>query len=522
MPEHDPQLTRLKLPTIVKGAGILSAGRVTSRVLGYAFILLAAKKVGLKEFGLYTLGLTTLRALAITLPGEQSSPIVRYVSVYHATGDRARVKGTICLALKQAAFLSVLTAAAVFLLSDVLAVQVFSQPPLAHVLVPLAFSIPFVRLSSVMLLSTTGVQIMMFRTMTRDLLEPVVLLAVFFLLVLQGFRVEALVYAYLCSAILGFIMAYYFFTKTFAHLFSNPFFPHPEAKKTRPISEWKAISRFALPLVIEQVFGKLRRWGDVILLGLFVPVGQVGLYTILYKTVNALNEISGSLLGVFSPMIGPSFEQGALSTLKSRLQIISRWAFSLSFPVILFALFHSEPILAVLGKQFIGGESSFMILLVGYSFETITASVGHVLTMSGKSQITLVNTVGIGMLNVVLYLILIPKYGIEGASLAVAVSMLVLGVARVIEGHTIVGMHPFTTSYLKPLTSACVSLVITLWIDQALPVNKYLFLACSFAIFFSSYLAALVLIGLDPADRFILAKAKERFRPPKRGRGTIP
>ena len=45
MPEHDPQLARLKLPTIVKGAGILFAGGVMAKLLGYAFNILAAKKI---------------------------------------------------------------------------------------------------------------------------------------------------------------------------------------------------------------------------------------------------------------------------------------------------------------------------------------------------------------------------------------------------------------------------------------------------------------------------------------------
>lgn len=518
MPEHDPQLARLKLPTIVKGAGILFAGHVTARILGYAFNVLAAKKVGLKGFGLYTLGLTILRAVAIDLPRGQSSPVVRYVSIYNAMGDGARVKGTISFVLKTTTLISLVSLGAFLLLSDYLAEQIFHQPELSRVLTSLAFSIPFVRLSTVLLLATVGMQIMIFRTLTNDLLQPLVTLAVFLLLLLQGFRVQALIYAYLSSAILGFLVAYYFFARAFAHLFSSPFFPNHEAKGVKPISESKTISKFTLPLVIAQVINKLRRRGDVLVLGFFMPLSQVGLYTILYKTANALNEISASLIGVFTPMIAPSFEKGALSTLRGQLQVLSRWTFSLSFPVILFALFHSKPILSVLGNQFIGGESSLVILLLGFLFETITAPTGQVLTMSGRSQVTLVNTIGLGALNLALFLIFIPKYGIEGASLAVAISMLLLGIVRVIEGHTLIGIHPFTSGFLKPLIASGASLAITLLIDRALPLNKYLFIGCSSATFLLTYLAGLVLLGLDPADRYILAKAREKLLPiPQRG-----
>jgi len=515
MPEHDPQLARLKLPTIVKGAGILFAGGVIAKLLGYAFTILAAKKIGLGGFGLYTLGLTVLRAIAIDLPGSQSSAVVRYVAIYHAKGDRARLKGTIYFALKNAALLSVLTGGAVFFLSDYLAGQIFHQPQLSGVLTRLALSIPFVALSSVFLLATVGIQIMTFQMLTKDLLEPLVMLTVFLFLVLQGFRLQALIYAYLSSAILGFVVAYYFFTKTFAHLFSNPFFPRPDAKKIIPVSESKSISKFALPLVIAQIFTKLRQQGDILLLGFFVSVSQVGLYTIVYKTAGALSEISDSLISVFNPMISASFEKGDLSTLRSQLKILSRWIFSLTVPLIFFALFHAKPILSVLGDRFIGGETSLIILLLGFLFQMTTAPAGQMLTMSGNPRITLINTIGMGVINLILFLILIPMYGIEGASLAVAISMLLLGLTRVIEGHTIIGIHPFSLSYLKPMIAGCCSLLITLWIDQALPPNKYLFIGCSFSVFFSSYVAALALLGLDPEDRFILAKVKERLLPSK-------
>ncbi len=190
MPEHDPQLARLKLPIIVKGAGILFAGGVISRLLGYAFNILAAKKVGLKGLGLYTLGMAVLRAIAIGMPVGSSSPVIRYVSMYHATGDQARVKGTILFTIKNTVLFSLVSAAAFFFLSDYLAVRIFHQPQLSIVLTYLAFSIPFVRLSSVLLRSTVGLQIMTFQTLTKDLLEPFAMLAIFLLLVLQGFRLQ--------------------------------------------------------------------------------------------------------------------------------------------------------------------------------------------------------------------------------------------------------------------------------------------------------------------------------------------
>ncbi|MBI3300953.1 MAG: flippase [Deltaproteobacteria bacterium] len=522
MSEHDLLFTRLKLPTIVKGAGTLFVCGVIARTLGYAFHILAAKKVGLTAFGLYTLGLTLVRALAVDLVlGSRSSTVVRYVSIYHAMRDKARLKGTICFALINAAFLGALSTALIFFLSDFLAVRIFHQPQLSGVLTHLAFALPFVGLSAVLLLATVGVQIMTFQALTKDVFEPLVMLVVFLLLALQGFGLQALIYAYLSSAILGFIVAYYFFAKTFASLISSPFFPHPEAKAVTPLFEPKTIFKFALPLVITRIVTRLRRQGDILLLGLFVPASQVGLYAIVYKTVNALTEITDSLIGVFNPMIAASYEEGTLSTLKSQFQILSKWIFSLSFPIILFALFHAKAILSVLGNQFIGGEHSFIILVLGFLFEMISIPAGQLLTMSGKSIITLINTVGIGVLNLILFLIFIPQYGIEGASFAVALSMLLLGLARVIEGYKIIGAHPFTRKYLKPLLATCVALVITLWVDQALSLNKYLFLACSFATFLLAYLLTLVLIGLDPEDQFILGKVKERVLPSKRSRGAI-
>jgi O-antigen/teichoic acid export membrane protein len=509
--QADSQFAPLKLHHLVKGAGLLFVCRLAARILGYAFNIIAAKQIGLKEFGIYTLGLTVLRFVQIDPLGSRSGAVVRYVSMYHALGDQARLKGTIQFVLKNTALLSVLTATGLFVFSDLLAMQVFHQPPLSEVLTRLAFALPFISCSAVFLLATVGVHIMAFRALTKDVFEPFVLLGVFLLLVHFGMTLHACTYAYLCAAILGCAVAYYCFAKTFTPLIASPLFRQREHADIRPVCDTKAIVRFTLPLVGARIFTKLRKRADILLLALFVPADQIGLYTIIYKTVETLTDISASLIGVFSPRVSALYEQGALAALKSQLQILSKWNFSLSFPIVLFAFFHAQSILSVLGDEFTTGHYSFIALLFGILCEMITAPTSDLLTMAGKSQILLLNTIGAGTLNLVLFVICIPPYGIEGASSAVAVSLFLLSLARVVEGHKILGVHPFTWKYLKPALAACLTLGFTLGVDQLLPTQRYWFLAGSFTTFLAGYLAALCLLGLDSEDRFILEKMKERL-----------
>lgn len=510
-PPDEQSFHRLKLITIVKGAGLSLGGGLFGRALTYTFNLYAAKAIGLQGFGLFTLALTILRYISIGTEGGQSSAVVHYVSIYHARNDQARVKGTILLALRVVLALSLALALALVLASDLLATKVFQRPELAGPLLYVAISIPFTAVSAVLLRATVALQTMKFQVLTQDICRPAIALILLGLLVFYGFRLHALILAYVLAAIAEAAIAYLLFARAFRHIIFSPLFPSPEARRVQPIFSRKEMQAFSFPLFTGRLFSRLMKHADHLILSFFVPMRELGLYSILHKTAFALIEIPSSLMEVLGPLISRSVSEGDLSRLERQIQVASKWIFALCLPVILFILLHPVAVLSVLGEQFVTGTTSFIILCIGAFFAFSSGPTALALTMSGNTTVTMWNTIGLGLASLILYGALIPPFGVRGAAIAFAVTSAAVAVVRFVETRLLLQVRPWSKEFLKPAAAAVAAMLLTLLLELLLPANKYLFLGLSLTSYLLTYLALLVLLGLDPEDRFILNKVRERL-----------
>ncbi len=507
----EQRFRRLKLITIAKGAGTSLGGGLVGRALTYAFNLFAAKKVGLQGFGLFTLALTILRAVSIGTEAGQPGAVVRYVSIYHGQKDPARVKGTILLSVRVVASLSLILGSVLALASDVLAVKVFHRPELAKPLVLVAISIPFSALSSILLHATVGLQTMTFQVLTKDLFQPAIALILLASLLHSGLRLEAILYAYLLAAVLEAAIAYYFFSRAFQHVIFTPLFPSAAARRLQPIYSRREMVAFSLPLFTSRLFSRLMKHADHLILSFFVPIRELGLYSILHKTAFALIEIPSSLMEVLGPLISRSSSEGDPSQLERQVQVASKWIFSLCFPVFLFILLHPDALLRVLGDQFAAGTMSFVILCIGAFFAFISGPIALALTMSGNATITMLNTIGLGIISLALYALLIPHFGVLGAAISFAASTAVISVARFMETVVLLRVRPWSKEFFKPLAASVVAMIPTLMLEPLFPANKYLFFGLALSLYLLAYLAILLLLGLDVEDRFILRKVRNRL-----------
>ena len=71
--------------------------------------------------------------------------------------------------------------------------------------------------------------------------------------------------------------------------------------------------------------------------------------------------------------------------------------------------------------------------------------------MSGYTRLVFWNSLGAFILNIILNIILIPKFGIMGAAWATLLSVVAIGFARVIEVHYFLKLSFFSSNLYKPL-----------------------------------------------------------------------
>jgi O-antigen/teichoic acid export membrane protein len=91
-----------------------------------------------------------------------------------------------------------------------------------------------------------------------------------------------------------------------------------------------------------------------------------------------------------------------------------------------------------------------------------------VLLMAGKSSWNLLNTIVAIVLNVALNLALVPAWGIRGAAIAWAASILANNLLPLVQVWRLEGLHPFGKGTLLAAASALVSFGLLAAVSRAL------------------------------------------------------
>ena len=164
------------------------------------------------------------------------------------------------------------------------------------------------------------------------------------------------------------------------------------------------------------------------------------------------------------------------------------------------------------GARYMGAALALQILSAGEFVHTLVGPNGTTLTSYGKTTLLMIDAVLAAILNIVLNLLLIPRYGISGAAIATAISLAVSNVLVSGQLYYYYRIHPFRSNYIKSVIAGLLVLLVlyyplkaalglTLWF---LPLYYLVFLAVSFG--------AVVLTGsVDTIDRVLYEAIKDRF-----------
>jgi O-antigen/teichoic acid export membrane protein len=162
---------------------------------------------------------------------------------------------------------------------------------------------------------------------------------------------------------------------------------------------------------------------DFLMLGWWQPEAQVGLYKV--ATSGASLTVAG--LGVLAMITNPRF--AALFKTQDTRQLARLAAYAAGFgltaalPVFVVFLFWGGPILSlVFGPSFVGGTAALIILTAGQALSAFFGTCVGLLNMTGHEKHAMRGVLVATVLNVVLNLVLIPRFGIEGAAVATLIS----------------------------------------------------------------------------------------------------
>ena len=189
---------------------------------------------------------------------------------------------------------------------------------------------------------------------------------------------------------------------------------------------WQKFLAMSWPLALVGIFGGIQSQTDSVMMGYFGQITQTGWYNAAYRIIGA-TFIPASLIGIsFFPVLSKFFQES-----KEKLQKI--WNYYLESMIFL-----ATPILVggmVLASKiidFIYDPSYFpsilalqiLLIMVGISF--LASPFSQILIVANQQKKLFWSSLSGAIINVILNLILIPKYSLYGAAATTVVSFFLI------------------------------------------------------------------------------------------------
>ena len=216
------------------------------------------------------------------------------------------------------------------------------------------------------------------------------------------------------------------------------FFRHSVPKEilaAEPVYESRAWMRVALPLFMVSGFALILRRVDTLMIAGFLGPEDVGRYSAGARSAELVSFILAAVNVVAPAAISALHTQGRRADLQRFLTRMAHLSFWPSLAIGLTLVLGSEMLLSLFGPGFSAARGALTVLVVGHLINAAAGSAGFLLSMTGHQDRVALTYGWTAVLNITLNYILIPRFGITGAGVATATSMIVWNVWLLAEGR---------------------------------------------------------------------------------------
>ncbi|MEG4576898.1 flippase [Microcoleus sp. N3A4] len=190
--------------------------------------------------------------------------------------------------------------------------------------------------------------------------------------------------------------------------------------------------KVSLPLLFHHAFRAVLVNTDILMLGSLVGAGAVSLYSSASKTALWVSFVLQSINTVIAPTFATLHIQNNRKQLQKVISIVTIWMFFSSNAIALVLILFAKPILGIFGTEFIEAHWALKILVIGQLINTLSGSVGNLLSMTGYQEQLMLVSGCTALINLSLNAISIPLWGIVGAALTTSLTLSIYNIWLVI------------------------------------------------------------------------------------------
>ncbi|WDE13283.1 oligosaccharide flippase family protein [Thalassomonas haliotis] len=402
--------TKLTQDEVFWGSFVALFVKVLASGLAFLVNVLAARYLGINEFGLFSMALSVMAVGVVIGKFGMEQSIVKFIVKARHSDDGVNESQVISLSLLLTLAISSVVAVIIFFAADILADDVFGKTQLKKVLLFAAVTI--------IPMAILNIAAQIFRANKNMLLNTLFSGAVsaFITLILLFFirpKTASEYYLLMCIAVcasmcLCLLSAKCMYKISFGY------------KKPSGLNLMSA----SYPIFIASFVTLLNQHFGLLLLGRVSSAAEVGLYAVAMKIITLFIMITATVCSVTGSSFAHAFYQKNIAKLPGLAKKSSFLSAALTLPLLLVVMCFPQALLAIFGQEFIAADFILVVLLLGLIFNIFLSPCGHLLMMTGNEKKHRSNVLVAGGVNIALLLLLTEKYDALGVATAFSFSVM--------------------------------------------------------------------------------------------------
>lgn len=486
---------------LARGAGTNYLGYVARFGARAPFLLIAARWYGQSRFGEYVFGLSIVEsAAALALFGLKRS-LFKFMS--EATARDEPLDSAITHGIALAVAAGTLATLVVLAGAEPLA-ALFRLPDAERTLRVLAWAIPMIVVSDILLIAIRFTRQMRYEVYARSIAEPITLAVVAGAAYFTGAREDGMVYGYVTSLGVAALLSVVFFSRVF-----------PLGNCLRLPIGWGALRRlihFSGPTAGYELLTLLGDRIDLYLVTYFFPAGTVGIYGMARQFMTFTSKIRHGFDLILPAVLSEAIHHGNLRRVGGHVALVSRWILSVQVLLVLFFWLTGAKLLGFLGGDFATAALALVLLLIGDSING-TLGINELPIIYLRPGVNLALGTARVLLHLGIGVLLVRPFGITGAALSVLLTHALVNAGRIAFNYYGFQISTLSTGILKPILAAAPAIGLTFLVRALMSPLPVLGTIVSAIVLIGSYVAGLYCLGLEPEEKAQVEALKRRLMP---------
>lgn len=422
----------IHLSDLLKGSAITLVLKMGGMSLSYILLFLISRKIGAEGVGFYQVMVQILTVLGMVFGLGFNISVLRYVGQFNNDESRPKMHVLYKYFVSSVAPLTIIAGISIYFGADYIISWAGKEQEYAGGLKIIGLVLPFFTLNQISVEFIRGLKKLQISELIRSVLRPSLMILGVLLFFWGSLGKMDVIYLLCAGLIINSTVARW---AIWNELKIVP--------KTVVSFQRKELLKTSYPMWVTGLASSLLMAVPIIFLDLYRTQAEVGIYSIAFKLASTISLVLVVVNTIAAPKFAELFWNDKIPELQKIITQSTKMTFWMAFIFSIILIGGGKFILTVFGEEFKSGYWVMVILLIGQLLNAATGSVSLFLNMSGNQKVIRNIYLFAIILFIPGYYLIIPIYGMEGATFLFLGEMVIINVSAALFVFRNLGIKTF-------------------------------------------------------------------------------